>query len=118
MDVGTQGLASLVVARAFVPRAGWRAWAVIVVSGTIANVDFLSSMLGAERFLEWHRTVAHSILVSVVVSMVLGTAYVLASQRGEIDGSAEKTPAGMPTLPKTPRFAFFSAVILAGLLHL
>ena len=77
MDIGTQGLASLVIARAFVPRAPWRAWAVIVVAGTIANVDFLSSMMSPAVYLEWHRTYAHSIVVSLIVELHAGGAYVL-----------------------------------------
>jgi membrane-bound metal-dependent hydrolase YbcI (DUF457 family) len=125
MDIGTQGLASLVVARALVPRAGWRAWAVIVVAGTIANVDFLSSMMSPGVYLAWHRTYAHSIVVSLVVSATLAAAYVLVSQRSVQDRAEEKTPAGMPfepqgkpALSKTPRLPFFVAAILAGLLHL
>jgi membrane-bound metal-dependent hydrolase YbcI (DUF457 family) len=114
MDIGTQGLASLVVARAFVPRAPWRAWAVVVAAGVIANIDFLSSMMSPDVYLEWHRTVAHSIVVSLIVSAVLATAYLFATR----DRVEEKTPAGMPTPPRVPRFAFFAAVIFAGLLHL
>ena len=79
MDVGTQGLASLVIARAFLPRAPWRAWAVIVVAGTIANVDFVSSMLSPKAYLEWHRTYAHSIVFSLAVSLVLAASYTFAA---------------------------------------
>lgn len=111
-------MASVVVARAFVPRAGWRAWAVIVVAGTVANLDFLSSMMGPGGYLEWHRTYTHSIFVSVVVSVALAAAYwVVMRDRLGGDGGG-KTPAGMPALPKAPRTAFFAAVIFAGLLHL
>lgn len=125
MDVGTQGLASLVVARGMVPRASWRAWAVIVVAGTIANVDFISSMMSPGAFLVWHRTYAHSIFVSLIGSVGLAAAYWFAMRNcwgGELKG---KTPAGMPfeaqgkpALPRTPRFAFFAAASFAGLLHL
>jgi membrane-bound metal-dependent hydrolase YbcI (DUF457 family) len=117
MDVGTQGLASLVIARAFVPRAPWRAWAVIVIAGSIANVDVLSAMVSPRAFIEWHRTYAHSIVVSVIVSAVLAAAYILATR----DAPEDKTPARVPALPKaagTPRSAFFIAMILVGLLHL
>ena len=117
MDVGTQGLASLVIARAFVPRAPWRAWAVIVVAGSIANIDVVSAMVSPSAFNEWHRTYAHSIVASLIVSGVLAVAYIFASSQG-VGGDVEKTPAGMPALPKAPRAAFLAAVIFAGLLHL
>jgi membrane-bound metal-dependent hydrolase YbcI (DUF457 family) len=120
MDVGTQGLASLVIARALVPRAPWRAWAVVVVAGSIANIDVVSAMVSPSAFIEWHRTYFHSIVVSLVVSAVLAVSYILASSQraGEVE---EKTPARMPGLPKknvTTQSAFFIAVILAGLSHL
>ncbi len=116
MDVGTQGLASLVIARAFVPRAPWRAWAVIVIAGSIANIDVVSAMVSPSAFIEWHRTYLHSIVVSLIVSAVLAIAYLLATR----DAPEEKTPARMPGLPKGGRSptAFFAAVIFAGLLHL
>jgi membrane-bound metal-dependent hydrolase YbcI (DUF457 family) len=117
MDIGTQGLASLVIARALVPRAGWRGWAVIVVAGTVANVDFLSSMMSPRVYLAWHRTYTHSILISLIVTATLAAAYTLATP-DRVGEAEEKTPAGMPALPKAPRLAFFIAVILAGLLHL
>jgi membrane-bound metal-dependent hydrolase YbcI (DUF457 family) len=112
MDVGTQSLASLVVARVFVPRAPWRAWAVIVVAGSIANIDVLSAMVSPSAFIEWHRTYAHSLVVSLVLSLVLATAYVIATRdRAEINpsrGSAQKFS----------QSSFFAATIFAGFLHL
>ncbi|MBV8513978.1 MAG: metal-dependent hydrolase [Acidobacteria bacterium] len=112
MDVATQGLASLVVVRAFVPRASWRAWGVIVVAGTIANLDFVSMMFGPDAYLQWHRTYVHSIVVSLIVSAALAGAYCFATS------DQEKTPAGIPALPKMVPSALFLAVNVAGLLHL
>src|SRR5579871_3568475 len=120
MDVATQGLASLVAARAFVPRASWHAWGVIVVAGTIANVDFLSSMFGPDAYLRWHRTYAHSIVVSLIVSPGLAVAYWLGG-RGKVDDRGSCGAARLrPDEEVTGRgaVAFFAAVILAGLLHL
>src|SRR5579863_300348 len=120
MDVATQGLASLVVARAFVPRASWRAWGVIVVAGSIANIDVLSAMVGPNAFVEWHRTYAHSIVVSLIVSVGLAVAYWLGG-RGRVDDRASWGAAMLrPYKEMTSRgaVAFFAAVILAGLLHL
>jgi membrane-bound metal-dependent hydrolase YbcI (DUF457 family) len=112
MDVGTQGLASLLIARAFVPRAPWRAWAVIVIAGGIANIDVLSAMVSPSAFIEWHRTYAHSLVVSFVLSWVLAAGYVLATRdRARIDQVRGSTR-------NLSRTAFFSAAIFAGFLHL
>jgi membrane-bound metal-dependent hydrolase YbcI (DUF457 family) len=114
MDVGTQGLTSLVIARAFVPRAPWRAWAVIVIAGSIANIDGLSAMLSPSAFIEWHRTYMHSIVVSLIVSLSLGAIYWLGS-RGK---AGVRASWGAAVLRPYKGVAFFAAVALAALLHL
>src|SRR3984957_2916291 len=114
MDVGTQGMASLVIARAFLPRASWRAWAVIFIAGTIANVDFISSMMGPSVYLEWHRTYAHSIVFSLAVSLGLAAVYTFAMRDRAVSASDQLPSAKKVFSP----LLFFTAVILAGLLHL
>jgi membrane-bound metal-dependent hydrolase YbcI (DUF457 family) len=114
MDVGTQGLASLVIARAFVPRGSWRAWAVIFIAGTIANVDFISSMMGPSVYLEWHRTYAHSIVFSLAVSLGLAAVYTFAMRDRAVSASDQLPSAKKIFSP----LLFFTAVILAGLFHL
>jgi membrane-bound metal-dependent hydrolase YbcI (DUF457 family) len=114
MDVGTQCLASLVIARAFLPRASWRAWAVIVVAGAIANVDFITSMMGPSVYLEWHRTYAHSIVFSLAVSLVLAAVYTFAT-RGRAANATDRLPSAKRIFSP---LVFFTAVILSGLLHL
>jgi membrane-bound metal-dependent hydrolase YbcI (DUF457 family) len=114
MDVGTQGLASLVIARAFLPRASWRAWAVIVVAGAIANVDFVSSMLSPNAYLEWHRTYAHSIVFSLAVSLVLAASYTFAAG-DRVVSAADPLPSAKKIFSP---LLFLTAVIFAGLLHL
>lgn len=116
MDVATQGLASLVVARAFVPRASWRAWGVIVVAGTIANVDFISSMMSPDVYLAWHRTYSHSIVVSLIAGSILAAGYLYLNR----DYARASMGAAVPRPYKGggPAPAFFAAVIVAGLLHL
>jgi membrane-bound metal-dependent hydrolase YbcI (DUF457 family) len=117
MDVGTQGLASLVVARAFVPRAGWRAWAAIVVAGIISNIDFVSSWMSPDVYLGWHRTYLHSIVVSLIVSLSLGAIYSY-SFASKDNARASWGAAMLRPYEETSRAAFFAAVIFAGLLHL
>ncbi|MBV9886392.1 MAG: metal-dependent hydrolase, partial [Acidobacteria bacterium] len=122
MDVATQGLASLVVARAFVPRAPWRAWGVIIVAGTIANVDFVSSMFGPDAYLRWHRTYAHSIFVSVIFGSILGAIYLVGSKtEDQTSWGAPFEAQGKAMLRPYKEFSaavFFAVVIFAGLLHL
>ena len=123
MDVGTQGLASLVVARAIVPRGSWRAWAVIVVAGTIANVDYFSSMMSPGVYLEWHRTYTHSLLFAVIISLSLGGVYLFGSKdhaRASWGAPFEAQGKAMlrPYKDGASAVAYFAAVILAGLLHL
>jgi membrane-bound metal-dependent hydrolase YbcI (DUF457 family) len=115
-----------------VPRASWRAWAVIVIAGSIANIDVLSAMVSPGVFIEWHRTYAHSIVVSLIVSGLLAAAYLFTTRvrhdrhtmvrSPRVDDRPEKkTPARMPALPMkngTTQSAFFIAVIFSGLLHL
>ena len=118
MDVGTQGLASLIIARGLVPRAPWRAWAVIVIAGSIANIDVVSAMVSPSAFIEWHRTYLHSILFSLIVSLILGTTYLLVSKA---DARASRGAAEVRPYKEVARgsvAAFLAAVLLAGLLHL
>ena len=75
MDIGTQGLASFVVARAFVPRAPWRVLGCDRRRGDIANVDYFATMATPVVYLEWHRTYGHSILVSLIVDTLLAAMY-------------------------------------------
>jgi membrane-bound metal-dependent hydrolase YbcI (DUF457 family) len=117
MDVGTQGLASLVIARAFVPRAPWRAWAVIVVAGSIANIDVLSAMMGPSAFIDWHRTYLHSIVVSVVIGAVLGSVYWFFFDKAD-DWASWGAAVLRAYKDRRSALAFFAAVIVAGLLHL
>ena len=117
MDVGTQGLASLVIARALVPRAPWPAWAVIVIAGSIANIDVVSAMASPSAFIEWHQTYLHSILFSLIVSLILGTTYLLVSKA---DARASWGAAELRSYKESRGsvVAFLAAVLLAGLLHL
>jgi membrane-bound metal-dependent hydrolase YbcI (DUF457 family) len=104
MDVGTHALASLALTRVLLPRAPLAAWAVVVVAGTIANVDALSATLGPSIYLAWHHTYTHSIVASVAASAILGIAYLLLIRKS--------APVGFS------RGTFVSVVLLAGFLHL
>jgi membrane-bound metal-dependent hydrolase YbcI (DUF457 family) len=104
MDVGTHALASLTLTRALIPRAPVAVWMLIVVAGTLADVDSLSAVFGPTAYLNWHRTLMHSIVASAVTGLILGVVYLLIGHKD--------TPAKISTA------ALLSAVVLSGFLHL
>jgi membrane-bound metal-dependent hydrolase YbcI (DUF457 family) len=104
MDVGTHALASLTLTRALIPRAPVAAWMLIVIAGTLADIDSLSATFGPSAYLDWHRTLMHSIIVSALSSLILGPFYFLIRRK--------EMPAKVSTA------AFLSAVVLSGFLHL
>jgi inner membrane protein len=104
MDVGTHALASFALVRAALPRAPRTAWAVVIVAGTIADLDALSAFVGPSAYLKWHRTDSHSLLVSIAVSALLAGVYLLLNLK---PSSAAISPP-----------ALFGIILLAQLLHL
>jgi membrane-bound metal-dependent hydrolase YbcI (DUF457 family) len=114
MDLGTQALASIAVARAVTPRAPWSAWGVIVVAGIIANVDFFSSMVSPAAYIDWHRTYTHSIFVTLIADAILAALYLYFARGARSEKTSEKPGEGGE--PSSARF--FAAVLIAGLLHI
>lgn len=104
MDVGTHALASLAVTRVVAPRATLAAWGIIVLAGTIADVDGLSALAGPSAYLDWDHTYTHSIVVSMLAGVILGIAYLLLNR---------KSPPAKPSSS-----AFLAAILLAAVLHL
>jgi membrane-bound metal-dependent hydrolase YbcI (DUF457 family) len=104
MDVGTHALASFALARAALPRAPRAAWAVVILAGTIADLDALSAVFSPSAYLNWHHTYTHSIVACIVVGATLSLVYLL------------------PTLKsssiRVSTLAMFGMVLLAELLHL
>lgn len=103
MDPLTHGLASYALKRGFFPRLPRFATPFIIAAGTIADLDWISYDFGPSAFLRWHRTYAHSVVATAVVSLVLAAlAYFLARERGGAGGIV----------------AFLAAALLAGWLHI
>src|SRR5271155_4693836 len=75
MNIVTQGLASLALARAVWPRAPKRMWIAAVGAGMIADVDYASAWWSAPAYFRWHRTYTHSALAAVIFAAVLAMAY-------------------------------------------
>jgi membrane-bound metal-dependent hydrolase YbcI (DUF457 family) len=76
----------------------------VAVAGTVADLDALSASFGPSAYLDWHHTLTHSIVVSVVTGFVLGFLY-LRIRRKDVDA-------------KTSATRLLSAVLLSGFLHL
>ncbi len=75
MDVTTQGLASLALARAAWPRAPKQVWLVAIAAGIIADIDALSAWISASAYLTWHRTYAHSVPVAIFFAALCASTY-------------------------------------------
>jgi membrane-bound metal-dependent hydrolase YbcI (DUF457 family) len=103
MDVFTHALASLALARAALPRAPRAAWAVILIAGTIADLDGLSAISGPSAYLTWHHTYTDSLLASLVAVAALTIAYVLLTRKS--------------APPRISPAALFAIALLAAWLH-
>jgi len=69
VDALTHGVASLALQRAFFPRASWRSVVTIIAAGVVADVDWFSTGLGPSGYLQWHRTVTHSLSFLAVLTI-------------------------------------------------
>jgi membrane-bound metal-dependent hydrolase YbcI (DUF457 family) len=104
MDIFMHTLAALALARAILPRAPRMAWAIIVIAGTISDVDGLSGSFGPPSYLAWHHTYTHSLMASLVAAAVLTILYVVSTARS----AAHRISA----------VALFLTALLAAWLHL
>lgn len=75
MDVTTQGLASLALARAAWPRAPKQVWLVAIAAGIIADIDALSAWISASAYLTSHRTYTHSLLTAIFFAALCALTY-------------------------------------------
>jgi membrane-bound metal-dependent hydrolase YbcI (DUF457 family) len=81
MDITTQGLASLALARAAWPRAPKQVWLVAIAAGVIADIDALSAWISAPAYLTWHRTFTHSLPAVVFFAALCAITYHFASTK-------------------------------------
>ena len=75
MDVTTQGLASLALARAAWPRAPKQVWLVAIAAGIIADLDAFSTWISASAYLAWHRTYTHSLPAAIFFAALCAVTY-------------------------------------------
>ena len=102
MDPLTHGLASYALKRSFFPRLPRIATWLIILAGTIADLDWLSYDSGPSAFLTWHRTYTHSVLATIVLVPLMAIVAFFWSRR-------HGAPQRVGTIS--------SAVLLASLLH-
>jgi len=67
VDFATHALASFAIARGFFPRRPWPVLVGILLAGTLADLDLLSSLFGPAAYLQTHRAFAHSLLATAAI---------------------------------------------------
>ncbi len=68
MDSLTHGLASFALARGFFPKAGRPAVIAAIAAGTLADLDWLSVLLGPSAYFAANRVYGHSLLSAVALA--------------------------------------------------
>jgi membrane-bound metal-dependent hydrolase YbcI (DUF457 family) len=81
MDAFTHGLASYSITRALFPRASRATLIAAILAGSAANIDYISTGVGPSAFLNWHRTATHSVLGTLVLTLVFAIGVALATRR-------------------------------------
>ena len=72
MEPVTHALTSIALARAGFNKISRAATPLLVVSGTLADVDWVTRLGGAEMFLRGHRTATHALAGAAVIATVVG----------------------------------------------
>jgi len=80
MDAFTHGLASYSITRALFPRASRTTVIGAVLAGCAANLDFVSAGISPSAFLNWHRTATHSVVGTLVLTVVFAIAATLVTR--------------------------------------
>jgi len=81
MDAFTHGLASYSITRALFPRASRATLIATILAGSAANIDYISAGVSPSAFLNWHRTETHSVLGTLVLTLVFAIGVALATRR-------------------------------------
>jgi membrane-bound metal-dependent hydrolase YbcI (DUF457 family) len=104
MEITTQGLASLALARAAWPRAPKQLWLVAIAAGAIPDIDALSAWINASAYLTSHRTYTHSLPAAALFAVLCAIIYHFVG--------------GKDLRAKFSRANVFAMALAAGCLHL
>ncbi len=104
MDPVTHALASYALKRAAFPRVTRFVTLAIVVAGTLADLDLLSSYFGPSAYLTFYRTYCHSLLAALLLSLLVTLPFFFFKPKNVEN--------------QTPRLTIFIAALAAALLHL
>ena len=81
MEPVTHALASIALGRAGLNKVTRMATPMLLVSGLVADVDWVSRLGGASAFLHGHRTATHSLLGTAVLSVAVTLVFVFAGRK-------------------------------------
>lgn len=104
MDPLTHALASYTLKRAAFPRAARPVTIAVLLAGTLADLDIVSTWVGPSAFLTWHRTYTHSLLFALLLTLLVTLPFFLRNRQ-----SPEN---------KIPPLAILKPALVAALLHL
>lgn len=75
MDPATHTLAAVALARAGAARATRLALPMMLVAGTVADLDLLARLGGADAWLAWRRTATHSLPGTILLAALVASAF-------------------------------------------
>ncbi|MGH9680807.1 MAG: metal-dependent hydrolase [Candidatus Acidiferrales bacterium] len=81
MEPVTHALTSIALGRAGLNKTTRMATPVLLVSGLIADVDWVARLAGASAFLHWHRTATHSLPGTATIAAGVAAAFWLAGRK-------------------------------------
>ena len=110
MDPVTHALTSFLLVRGFFPRRPWWFGVGVVLAGTIADLDLLSTFAGPAAYLSLRQTFTHSIWGTVAaIAVAVGIALLLGRKKLPSQQTDAAKNLGIPAL--------LGATSLAGALH-
>jgi membrane-bound metal-dependent hydrolase YbcI (DUF457 family) len=104
MDLLTHALASYTLKRSAFPRVPRSTTLAILLAGTLADLDIISTWISPSAFLAWHRTNTHSLLFAFLLALLVALPFLLRNRR-----SPEN---------KIPPLTIFKPALAAAVLHL